>query len=160
MAQQPNIELTPGDRPRRELEPAPAGRWSASAKPGVITSPDQMPRGGAFGTPGPDAGWALRIVREADIPDLSDDLRAVLVALMAARASAFGRAPIPQDLEAAMALCGIGGDSVPEWVRERTERWIAAVPHERSKGRTAVAEVDPDLLRQSPDRVRAALRLA
>lgn len=159
MAQQPNIELTPGDRPRPQLAPAPARRWRASGKPGVITSPDEVPRGPSFGTPGPDTGWALRLVRDAGLHDQPDDVRAVLVALMAARASSFGRAPVPEDLRVAMAVCGLGDEGAPDRVRERAARWFAAVPHEGSKGSTAVAEVDRELLRQPSDRVRAVQRM-
>lgn len=158
MAQQPNIELTPGDRPRPELAPAPARRWSTSGKPGVITAPTDVPRGPSFGTPGPDTGWALRVIREAGLADLSDDVRSVLVALMAARAASFGRAPVPADLRVAMALCGLDDETAPDWVRARANRWFGAVPHERSKGSTAVAEVDRDLLREPAERVRAAQR--
>lgn len=160
MAQQPNIELTPGDRPRPEPSPGPNRRWSPSLRPGTVTAPDEMPRGGPFGTPGPDTGYALKIIGRSDVADLTDERRAVLAALMGARAASFGRAPIPEDLEVAMAICGTWDEQAPEEVRRRAEHWFSAVPHERAKGRTAVAEVDRALLREKPDRVRAALRRA
>ncbi len=53
-------------------------------------------------------------------------------------------------------LCGYG-DNLPEHLIERRRRWIAAVPHEKSKGQTAVAEVEPDLLTQSAERIRYAV---
>lgn len=116
-----------------------------------------MPSGGAFGTPGPDTGWALRIIRTLD-PQVDPDLEAVLAALMAARASVNGRAPIPQDLEVAKLLCGMS-EAAPASLIERRRRWLGAVPHERSKGRMAVSEVDRGLLATDPEAIRASLGL-
>lgn len=158
MAQQPNIELDPSDLPRSVPQPAPPRRWQPSMRPGMITAPDQVPRGGSYGTPGPDMGWAYVLIRRVH-DDLSEELEAVLAALVVARASRFGRAPIPQDLEVAEVLCGLG-DDLPEWLSQRRERWVEAAAHEPSrgaKGRTAVSEIDHDLLDEPPERVRWAL---
>ncbi len=155
MAQQPNIEIGPADRPRQALDTAPARPWNVMSKPGVITTPEDMPRGGAFGTPGPDTGWALKIIRTLD-PQTDPDLESVLAALMAARAAAHGRGPIPQDLEVAKLLCGVF-DGAPAALVDRRHRWLDAVPHERAKGRSAVAEVEPKLLASDPEAVRASL---
>jgi hypothetical protein len=155
VAQQPNIELDPADRPRRLLEPSSARRWSPGMRPGIISRPEEMPRGGMFGTPGPDTGYALRIVREVDGP-LDPDVEAVLVALMGARGSLLGRAPILEDLEVAKLLAGIG-DGLPTALSERMDRWTGAVPHERSKGRLAVSEVPADQLAMKPDELRGYL---
>lgn len=144
MAQQPNIELTPADRPRSEPRPAAARRWNPKGKPGVITAPDQVPRGGGFGTPGPDTGFAFRLIRVADLPDRTDELEQVLAALMGARAAHFGRAPTTEDLEVAKLQCGIG-ESLPDRLHQRRQRWIEATAHERSKGRSAVAEAGDSL---------------
>jgi hypothetical protein len=157
VAQQPNIELDPSDLPREGLDTAPARAWSASEKPGVITRPGQVPRGKGFGTPGPDTGWALRIIRHIE-GDMDPDLEHVLTSLMSARASAYGRAPIPEDLEVAKLLCGIG-EGLPLDLSARRKTWLAAVPHERSKGRAAVNDVDKDLLMKKPAEVRQALSL-
>lgn len=155
MAQQPNIEFTESDLPRTALDTAPARGWSASAKAGVITAPGQVPRGEGFGTPGPDTGWALRIIHRLE-PGLERNLEAVLVGLMGARAAAFGRAPVRQDLEVAKLLCGIG-EGLAAALTERVNRWVAAVPHERSKGMCAVADVDQAILLLAPDELRRAL---
>jgi hypothetical protein len=157
VAQQPNIELDPSDLPREGLDTSPARRWSPADKPGVITAPGQVPRGKGFGTPGPDTGWAKRIVRHME-GDIDPDLHHVLVALMSARASMFGRAPIPEDLEVAKLLCGIG-EGLPLELSARRKTWLAAVPHEKSKGKSAVDEVENDLLRQKPAAVRQTLTL-
>lgn len=155
MGQQPNLELTEGQLPRATPEPPPAKSWRPT-KPGVITRPDEMPHGGSFGSTGPDAGWALRLLSLAELPDEDPDLKAVLAALMTARAAALGRGPIMEDLEVALVLCGYGFEAHPE-VIEKRERWKAAVPHETRPGHTAVAETDLDLIVNKPEQVRWAL---
>lgn len=156
MAQQPNIEVRPADRPRPVPEPGAAAGWRPGMRPGVIQAPGDVPRGGSFGTPGPDAGWALKLVRRADLPDRSEELEQVLAALAGARAAHFGRAPVPVDVEVAKLLAGIG-EGLPEELAARRGRWIEATAHERSKGRGAVAEVDLELLVSPPEIVRATL---
>ncbi|HSL27322.1 MAG TPA: hypothetical protein VLA54_13675 [Acidimicrobiia bacterium] len=156
MGQQPNVEITRADLPREVLEPGPPHRWRPT-RPGVITAPEQMRWGGAFGTPGPDTGFALRIIRESDLPDRSEGLEAVLAALMGARASLFGRAPTAEDLAVALVVAGYGEGLPPELARRR-ERWVDATAREASPGRTAAAEVDRDLLMSKPDQVMRRLR--
>ena len=155
MGQQPNIEIDPSDLPRPTAEPGPARRWRPT-RPGVIVAPEQMPWGGAFGTPGPDTGWALKLVRAADLSDRTEGLEAVLAALMAARASLFGRAPVLEDLEVAKILAGVGGD-VPAELTRRGRRWVEATSHEKSPGRTAISEIEADLLKLKPGDLRSRL---
>ncbi len=116
-----------------------------------------MPSGDGFGTPGPDAGFAMTLISRAEIGDRSPELEAVLSAIMVARASSFGRAPTTGDLDAAMAMCGIGAGNPPDWVHERRKHWMHAIAHDKPKGRTAVSELDRDLLRKTPDEIRSAL---
>lgn len=156
MGQEPNIEITDGEKPRPVLQPPPAGRWRPSLRPGMITAPDQVPAGGRFGMIGPDAGYALRILSGASLPDPDPDLKAVLGALMVARAAAAGRAPVQEDLEVALILCGYGYEA-PDEVVERRRRWVEAVHHDLRPGETVLAEVDRDLLLEKPDQVRRAV---
>lgn len=153
MAQQPNIEFDPADRPRAVPRPDHARRWKPSDRPGMITAPSQVPRGEGFGNPGPDTGYALTLIDRADIPDRSKGLEKLLAALMGARASSFGRAPTHEDLEVALLLCGIG-EALPEHLTDRRQRWVDATAHEKPPGRTALAEVGIDLLRTKPAAVR------
>jgi hypothetical protein len=74
-----------------------------------------------------------------------------------ARAAALGRAAVPEDIEAALAMCGFGGEATPEALARR-RRWLAAVPHDAWPGQTAIAEVDRELLMEKPERIRWALR--
>lgn len=97
MGQQPNMPLAIEDLPRAEPQPGPARRWQAG-RPGDVASPADVPWGGAFGTPGPDPGYALRLL--ADGAPGPEETRA-LAALAGARASWLGRAPVAADLEAA-----------------------------------------------------------
>lgn len=157
MATQPNIELDPDDLPRPSLPPAPARRWTPAVKPGVVTVPGDMPRGPVYGTPGPDTGWALRIIRLVEGDDVPVPLRTLLAAFMSARAAARGRAPIREDLEVAKVLCGLG-DGLPEYLSERRRRWLAELGHESRKGGRALAEVGDDLL-LSPDELRRAVAI-
>ena len=156
MGQQPNIEVTEEEKPRQALQPPPARRWRPDIKPGIPVSPEEVPHGGRFGQTTPDGGWGLRIVNSVELPDADPDLKAVLAALTLARAGVLGRAPVLEDLEVALAVCGYGYDAPPAVV-ERRERWMAAVPHEVRPGQTAVGEIDRDLIVQKPGQVRRVL---
>ena len=156
MAQQPNVEITDAERPRAVPQPGVAVKWRAD-KPGLPVGPTGTPGGGYFGTTGPDPGWGMRLVNHADLPDDDPDLRRVLSGLVMARAAALGRAPVKEDLEVALILCGYDADP-PAEVVERRERWLDASPHEHRPGAAAVAEVDKETLVMTPERLRYALR--
>ncbi|MGF1618716.1 MAG: hypothetical protein ACFCU2_13070 [Acidimicrobiia bacterium] len=156
MGQQPNLELTESDLPRGRLQPGPARRWRP-IKPGLVTAPEENPTGGMFGHIGPDHGYALRLISGFELPDDDPDLRAVVAGLAQARAAALGRAAVNEDIEVALMLCGYWPESPPSLV-ERRERWLAAAPHDRRPGQTAVADVDDADLILKPDQLRAVLR--
>ncbi len=132
MGQQPNVEVGPADRPRAVPEPGPARRWRAT-RPGDITSPEQMRWGGAFGTPGPDQGWAIKLVAEGDLPGRTPLLEKLMATLMGARASLYGRAPIMEDLETAKEILGLGEGAAPELESQRN-RWLETAAHEKVPG--------------------------
>jgi hypothetical protein len=155
MAQQPNVEIGEATSPRPTPQPGIAVKWR-SDKPGLPDGPDGTPGGGYYGTTGPDPGWGLKLVNQADLPEDDDGLRKVLTGLVLARAAALGRAPVKVDLEVALVLCGYGYEA-PDWVTERRHRWLEASPHEQRPGASAVAEVDKATLVAKPDQVRAAL---
>lgn len=157
MAQQPNVEMTEATRPRSTLEPGAANKWRTS-KPGIPVGPDDVPSGGSFGSAGPDPGWGVKLVSRHDLPDDNPNLGAVITGLVQARAAALGRGAVPEDIEAALILCGYSEDPNIAVV-ERRERWLQAAPHDRRPGATAVSEVDRDLIRAKPEQIRYALRL-
>jgi hypothetical protein len=138
VGQEPNIPLKFEDLPRAVPEPAAPARW-APQRPGDFVSPDEVPWGGVFGTPGPDTGFAYKIVKNLDLPGGAhrrSDIEAVLVAVMSARASSLGRAPTATDAAVAIELldltetsadsfAGIGHDHV------RLGAVVEAIPAER-----------------------------
>lgn len=105
MGQQPNMPLTIEDLPRPEPHPAPARRWRAQ-RPGDPSSPADVPWGGAFGTPGPDTGYALQLL--AGGAHRPEEYLA-LATIMAARASRLGRAPVAADADAARIILDLAG---------------------------------------------------
>lgn len=156
MAQQPNIELAQGDRPRSVPTPDASRRWTPGMRPGVINSPADRPEGDGFGAPGPDAGWAIKLIRNADLDQRAAKSESLLSAIMTARAAQFGRAPIPEDLEAAIILCGFDQGAHPS-NEERGLRWQLATSHEKPKGKMALSEIDSALLMEKPASIRALL---
>ena len=155
MGHQPNIEVAEESKPRPEPEPGPAVKWR-SGKPGVPSGPADLP---GHSTTGPDPGWALKLLARIELPDADPKLSAVVSGLALARAAALGRAPIGEDIDAALVVCGYGDDAGEELVARR-RRWLAAVPHETRPGETAVAEVDVQLLVSKPEQIRYAYRLS
>lgn len=101
-------------------------------------------------------GYALVIIR-AHGSDLNDGQKKVVAALMAARASRLGRAPTPEDLEVARLVAGIG-DGLPANFVERGIRWVTESGHERTPGRQALTEAEPELLLMSAEEARRSIR--
>jgi len=153
MGQQPNVSVDLEDLPRREAKPRPPERWSPD-RPGEYAGPDDESRGGAFGTPGPDAGYALNILgRRSAEPvggESAADVREALLTLILARTSRMGRAPVPADAEVAEAILGFGDDD-PSW----RSRWTAGLAHSLSKVQALRSAVDDSALMASPVEVRA-----
>ncbi len=148
MGQQPNIELEIEELPRPIPEPGPARAWRPG-RPGEIQRPEDVPHGGLFGTPGPDAGFAFTLLERVELPlaehEHRADTEAALGAIMIARSSHEGRAPATGDLEAARALTGLD-ERLPDDTRasmatyrkerfagfahdpERVKAWEATLP--------------------------------
>lgn len=163
MAQQPNIEIGQEALPPADLDPAPPRRWKPD-RPGDIVSPEQMRWGGAFGRPGPDTGWALRLVAEirpALPADESPELEMLIATMAAARASLFGRAPVPEDIEVALILLGLEPEGIPDQVASELEagrrKWLKHAAHEKSKGRALLSALPRDVLSLKPLELRHRL---
>ncbi len=154
MPRQPNIDPPSQDLPRVVLRPAAPARWSPD-RPGMITAPGQLTPGGSFGRPGPDTGWAFRIIRGAGLPSEESESEAIMVTLMSARASLLGRAPVPQDLEVARILLGYGQKG-SQLLEARRRRWLKRSRHEAVPGAGAAEEVGRELLLMSPESLRSA----
>ena len=136
MGQQPNIPITIADLPRATPKPDAPRRWRPH-RPGEITSPADMPWGGLYGTPGPDTGYALRLLRGRELPGGDEhraDVEAAILALVAARGSALGRAPVGGDIDLAIELLGLP-DRIADLVgiahdHARLRGLVEAVPRE------------------------------
>lgn len=164
MGQQPNLELVgtqptePGD------EPGPPRPWRPT-RPGEIHGPEEVPTGGPFGTTGPDAGYAYRLVAERDLEfpvgERRADAVAVLGAVTAARAARFGRGPTAGDVEMAETVLGYDTDGLPKdtvakIATERLER-IAGAAHHPDRVRRVVAAVPDEVLTADVEDIRERL---
>ncbi len=158
VAQEPNIELDGAVLPRQDLSTAAPRRWSPH-RPGELGAPEEVPWGGAFGRPGPDTGWVLRLIRRAEFDrgDRPDELEELVANVAAARASLYGRAPVPQDIEVALVLLGLRPHQLPPDLADRLalERraWLDQAAHEKAKGAAFMASIDPSVLRSTPEEV-------
>jgi hypothetical protein len=130
----------------------------------VISTPQETVSGGAFGRPGPDTGWVVRLVREADFDRSENGVESLVAAVAAARASAAGRGPTTTDVEVALILLGLQTEGVPDEVvaqlADARTRFLRKAAHEKVKGRAFLAQLAPGLLTVDPDRVRQLLNVA
>lgn len=160
MGQQPNIELELDDLPRPEHEPGAPGGWRPS-RPGEITTPADMPMGGVFGNPGPDTGWVAKLVKQAEFERETNDIEAVVATIASARASVFGRGPVPDDVEAALIVLGLRENGIDPVTLADLERrrgiWLSKTHHEVVPGRSVLDEIDRSFLHQSVDDMRAGI---
>ena len=138
MGQQPNVPQRIENLPRPTSHPGPARRWRPD-RPGDLSDPEEVPWGGPFGTPAPDAGYALRLLSDRPLPggdDARHDVTAAVAAVMAARASSLGRAPVAADVDAAIALLGL----------ESPSRWaeLKGIAHDHRRLHALVATIPGD----------------
>jgi hypothetical protein len=152
MGQQPNVPLRIEHLPRRTGHPSHPDRWSPD-RPGDMTSPLEVPWGGAFGTTGPDAGYAKRLVADREFEILAgetvDDVRRAVMVLAATRAARLGRAPMLDDVEAAEAALGVGAHD-PSW----RLRWTVGMAHSRQAPQRLIAATDLTALAASAEMIR------
>ena len=148
------------DAPRQEPNLAPGVRLPAAkswrpTRPGDLVA--EQPTGPLLGRPGPNVGYALTLVqRVRDRLALAahesiDDARAVIGELAMKRAASFGRAPVMNDVEVAMALLGYKGEVSPDFVQ-----WRVAVVHGAGHEydvRRAVVDAVPDAVLRTPPQV-------
>ncbi len=123
-----------------------------------------MKFGTGFGTIGPDAGYAISLVKSRDLELPEGEHRAntdaALAAIASARAALFGRAPTGQDVDLAVVLLGLDEDTPEaaraEFASKRIE-WFAAAGHHPSKLYPFIASLDKDVLRLTPADARARM---
>ena len=128
-------------------------------RPAELVGPT-MRTGANIGTPGTDSGFALRLVqRFHDELKLGEGESAhdVLlgVGLVASkRAALFGRGPSIYDVKLALNLWGFLGDVTAD-VQASLRALFSSISHDYVAQRALVDSVPEEVLRQSPDQVRA-----
>jgi hypothetical protein len=152
-----NPTLDDAPRHRQNLPPGigypPARRGSATRRAAAL-GVDQ-PRGGLFGAPGPNVGYALTLARRAAATmqlgahEHVDDAVAVVAEIAMRRAASFGRAPVIGDIELAAGLLGYDGTAGDTFVAARTAATHHA-SHDSMVRRRLVNSVPDDLLRIRP----------
>jgi hypothetical protein len=89
------------------------------------------------------------------------DVRAALAALMVARASRFGRAPVAEDADVAETLLGYRPEGIPGDVVGRLEevrrRMLPGISHSPKRARRLVAALVPESLAGPPGEIRERL---
>ncbi len=160
MAAPDYVPLKPTDDPRSyKSPPRRAGEWLAD-RPAEVVGKGQ-PRGERMGSPGPDQGYVLKLVRRfedklvvTDDED-SDDVIVGCAGIALKRASLFGRAPVIHDLSVAFTVWGFLDPSPPtELVALRRARFAgAANQHHYPQQRAIVDAVPEATLRRTPGEV-------
>jgi hypothetical protein len=153
MAQQPNIELQVPDIQQGASGTGPERPWAPN-RPGELTGTG-MPWGGAFGMPGPDAGYALRLVVRRDLI-LADhehrvDADVAVAAVAAARSSLVGRGPTKGDIDAAIVILGYDADS--DFGPSRAAA-IGGSAHHPLRIRRLIAGIPADVYDSTADELR------
>lgn len=145
-------------RPARHLNVP--GTWTAS-RPAELGGPTAI-SGRSVGTPGPDAGFALRLARrfahDLKLGEGETEHDALLgVALIAARRAAlFGRAPCIYDVQFALTLWAFLGDA-PAELQAARRLAFSSVSHDYVAQRSLVDAVSEEMLRRKPEDARAAV---
>jgi hypothetical protein len=147
------------DQPRQmpTLSPGvrvpPARGWWAD-RPGDLADGVQ-PRGNRFGSPGPNIGYALLLVRrmhdQFELTPLEHlhDVDAVVAALAMKRAASFGRAPVPADIESAALTLGYLSSPSGEFVEWRAQT-VDGAGHDYDAARKVVDAIPLEVLRLAP----------
>ncbi len=163
MTQPTFVPITEADqvRPARHLHVPEA--WTPN-RPAELKTPTAL-RGRSVGTPGPDAGFALRLSRR-----FAHDLKLtegenehdVLVgsALIAARRAAlFGRAPSIYDVQVALGLWGFLMGDVSEGLLTARRSAFSSVSHDYVAQRRLVDSIPEQSLRLTPAETQARQQL-
>jgi hypothetical protein len=128
----------------------PSRAWRTD-RPGDLPGGVQ-PTGALFGSPGPNVGYALRLVHRASgefrlAPgEHLEDAEAVDAAVAMKRAASFGRAPVATDVERAVTLLGYDGGADTETAARRADA-VAGAHHDYARCRAVADQVDLEVLR-------------
>ena len=163
MAAPEHVPTKPAEKVRAyESPPRRPDTWRVD-RPADFADTDRQPAGQRLGSQGPDQGYALKLARLIE-PDLvltdrehTRDAIAGIVAVALKRASILGRAPVIHDLRIAATLFGyLDASANPDLVRARRTMFEEVGHfHHYAELRPIADIVDADVLRQTPDQVRA-----
>jgi hypothetical protein len=145
-------------RPARHLHVP--GAWTTT-RPAELRTPTAL-RGPSVGTPGPDAGFALRLARrfEHDLKltegETEHDVLLGCALIAARRAALYGRAPSIYDVQVALALWGFLVDAPSDLVATRRLAF-SSVSHDYVAQRALVDATPEASLRLTPAQAQATL---
>jgi hypothetical protein len=144
-----------------ESPPWRGDSWDAD-RPADLTS--EQPVGPQLGTPGPDAGYALKLAHEFEgklvltAGEAEEDAIAGCVAVAMRRAALFGRAPVIHDLTLGFTVWGFLQQVPPELVDLRKPLFAAAAMAVHYTNRLMIADLVPErVLRLTPGEVTRVL---
>jgi hypothetical protein len=164
VAQPDYVPIPDSERVRPILHLEDPRHWVPD-RPGELAFGALHPEGPSYGQPGPDQGYALRlleqvkssiVVAEAEDPD---DIYWGLAAVAQRRAVKFGRAPLIYDIQWAIKLFGFDHEADQALVELRRELFSGAA-HDYWSRRRAAGWVPEELLRLPPAEARPELLLA
>lgn len=157
MTQPSFVPIAEADQVRPALRLQVPGSWTADRP--AEGRPAARPTGRGFGSPGPDQGYALKLVRRLR-PELHlvageavEDVEDGLALLAARRAALFGRAPCIHDLRLAAALWGYTDPDAPGELVAARRHTFSGVSHSYVVQRALVDSVPEETLRLTPAQV-------
>jgi hypothetical protein len=162
MTQPTFVPITEADqvRPARHLHVP--GAWTTN-RPAELRTPT-APKGPGIGTPGTDAGFALRLAgRFAHDLKLTEgetehDVLLGSALIAARRAALYGRGPSIYDLQVALALWGYLVDNPPDDLVAVRRRVFSSVSHDYVAQRRLVDAIPDESLRLTPAQAQARLQ--
>ena len=146
-------------RPARHLHVP--GAWTTS-RPAELKTPT-APRGRSVGTPGTDAGFALRLASrfahdlKLAAGETEHDVLLGIALIAARRAALFGRGPSIYDVQLALALWGFLVDNPPADLLAARRRAFSAVSHDYVAQRALMDALPESSLRLTPAEAQAKL---
>jgi hypothetical protein len=156
------VPVRPGTPKYYESPPRRLGSWTA-ARPAEVVESGQ-PQGGAFGSQGPDQGYALKLANSfhgklhLTPGEHEEDAIAGCLVVAMRRASLYGRAPMMPDLKLAFSLFGFLAEGAPpELVEFRKPLFVeVSNPHHYFAGRHIASLVPEATLRLTPEAAATA----
>lgn len=155
-----HVPVSPVAKVRTYSSPPWRDRSWLADRPGDLDGEGQ-PRGDGFGVPGPDQGYAYRLVGQfADRLILTsgehlDDVTAGVVAIATKRSALFGRAPVVHDVAVGYRVFGYFDERAPaELVALRSKLFTeVSNPHHYRELRAVADAVPESTLRLTPAEV-------